>query len=43
MLVDKMPVKISREDKMLVILWDREDNMAILSKHLIYCIDGQVN
>ena len=40
---DKMPVKIPGEDKMLAILWDREDKMSILSKHLIYHTDGQVN
>ena len=31
--LDKMPVKIAREVKMLAILWDREDKMPILSKH----------
>ena len=30
-------------DKMMAILWDREDKMLILSKHLIYDTDGQVN
>ena len=33
--VDKMPVKIAREDKMLAILQDRDNNKPILSKHLI--------
>ena len=44
---DKTPVKIARGggggDKMMAILWDREDKMPILSKHLIYDTDGQVN
>ena len=29
--VDKIPFKITREDKMLAILWDREAKMPILS------------
>ena len=33
---DKTPVKIARGDKMLVILWDKEDKMP-------YDTDGQVN
>ena len=41
--VDKILVQIARKDKMLAILWDREDKMPILSKHLIYCNDGRVN
>ena len=43
MLMDKTPVKIAMEDKMLTILWDREGKMLILSKHFIYRTDGQVN
>ena len=35
--------QIAREDKMLAILWDREDKMLIVTKHLIYHTDGQVN
>ena len=41
--VDKMPVRIAGEDKMLAILWDREGKMLIVSKHFIYHTDGQVN
>ena len=40
---DKTPVKIARGDKMLPILRDKEGKMPILSKHLIYDTDGQVN
>ena len=40
---DKTPVKIARGDKMLAILRDKEGKMPILSKHLIYDSDGQVN
>ena len=41
--VDKTPVKIPGQDKKLSILWNREDKMLILSKHLLYHTDGQVN
>ena len=43
LLVNKTPVKITKEDKMLTILWHGEGKMPILSKHSIYCTDGQVN
>ena len=41
--VDKTPVKIAREGKMLAILWVREDKMPILSEHVKYCTEDQVN
>ena len=41
--MDKTPVKIVIEDKMLTILWDWEDKMLMLSKHLTYHTDDQVN
>ena len=41
--VDKTPVKIASEGKMLAILWVREDKMPILSEHVKYCTDTQVN
>ena len=40
---DKTPVNIAWGDKMLAILRDKEGKMPILSKHLIYDTDGQVN
>ena len=43
MLVDKRPVKIAREEKILAIFGVRAGKMLILSKYLIYCTDGQVN
>ena len=43
MWVDQTPVKITGEDKTLAILWDRKDEMPIMSKHLLYRTDGQVN
>ena len=43
MLVDKRRVKIAREDKILDALGDGEDKITVLSEHLIYCTDGQVN
>ena len=41
--LEKTPVKIAGEDKTLAILWDRKDKIPILSKHLLYHTDGQVN
>ena len=40
---DKMPVEIARGNKMPAILWDREGKMPILSKHIIFDTDDQVN
>ena len=40
---DNAPVNIARGDKMLGILRDRESKIPILSKHLIYDTEGQVN
>ena len=38
-----MPVEIARGNKMPAILWDREGKMPILSKHIIFDTDDQVN
>ena len=41
--VKMLAILWDREVKMLAILWDTEVKMLILSKHLIYRADGQVN